>query len=86
MVVHRRRLPMKKNIAPLLLLVLGVIVIVAGQRRSDSVTGVADTMGAKIANAWDGKARQPDHVWYYIGGGALIVAGLALALRNKPGA
>ena len=73
---------MNKLLAPLLLIAIGVIVIVAGQRRSDSIAGVSDSVGAKIANTWDGKARQPDHVWYYVGGGALMLTGLAMALRK----
>ena len=73
---------MNKLIVPLLLIVIGVIVIVTGLRRSDSVAGASETVGIKIANTWDGKVRQPDHVWYYVGGGALILAGLAVALRK----
>ena len=77
---------MNKLIAPLTLIILGAILIVIGQRRSNSVAGISATVGTKIANTWDGKIRQPDHVWYYIGGGTLIFAGLTMALRNKPGA
>jgi len=33
-------------------------------------------MAAKAANTWDGAARQPDHIWYYVGGGVLILAGI----------
>ena len=76
---------MNKFIAPLLLIILGVATIVIGQRRSDSVAGISETVGTKIANTWDGKGRQPDHVWYYVGGGALILAGTAMALRKKAG-
>lgn len=75
---------MNKFFAPLLLIILGVVVIVIGQRRADSVAGVSETVGTKIANALDGDVRQPDHIWYYVGGGALIVAGLAVGLRKSP--
>ena len=74
---------MQKFIFPVVLITLGVLVIIGGRQRVDSIEGVSDTVGAKIANAWDGKGRQPDHIWYYIGGGALILAGLALARRKK---
>ncbi len=66
----------------ILALMLGVFVIAVGIRRSDSATGVADTVGTKVANAWDGKARLPEHVWYYVGGGTLILVGVLLALRQ----
>ena len=72
---------MNKLIA-LVLIVVGIIVIVTGHRRSESVAGVTDTVGAKIANTFDGNARQPEHVWYYVGGGVLIVAGLAMGLKK----
>ena len=54
-----------------------------GTRREDSVVGVSDSVGASVANAFDGKARQPEHVWYYVGGAALIVAGLVVATRKS---
>jgi len=75
---------MNKLIVALGLIVLGAIVIVTGHRRSESVVGISESVGAKIANAWDGKGRQPDHVWYYIGGGVLILAGIAAGLRMSP--
>jgi len=61
---------------------LGLALIVAGSRRSDSIAGISDEVGAKLANKWDGKARQPEHVWYYVGGGALILAGAVVAVRK----
>lgn len=76
---------MNKLIVPLILIGGGVALIIYGMRRADSVTGIADEVGAKLANTWDGKARQPDHVWYYAGGGALILAGVVVALRKSPG-
>lgn len=73
---------MNKLIAALLLIGLGIALVVVGARRADSVEGISDEIGAKIANKWDGKVRQPEHVWYYAGGGALILAGLVVALRK----
>jgi hypothetical protein len=75
--------PMNKLVVALVLIVVGVIVIGIGQRRSDSVAGISESVGSKIANAWDGKGRQPDHVWYYVGGGVLILAGIAVGLRKN---
>lgn len=76
---------MNKLILSLILIAGGIALIVYGTRRADSVTGIADEVGAKLANTWDGKARQPDHVWYYVGGGALVLAGVVAALRKSPG-
>ncbi|HEY8994643.1 MAG TPA: DUF3185 family protein [Lacunisphaera sp.] len=74
---------MNKLIIAVVLIGLGIALIVAGSRRADSIEGISDEIGAKIANKWDGKARQPEHVWYYVGGGALILAGLGVGLRKR---
>jgi hypothetical protein len=72
---------MKKLIA-LLLLCAGVVVAALGYRRSESVAGVSDAVGTKIANTWDGKVRQPDHVWYYAAAGVLMLTGGVLWFRR----
>lgn len=77
---------MNKIVLPLILIGGGIALIIFGTRRADSVTGMTDEVGAKLANKWDGQARQPDHVWYYVGGGGLILAGVVAALRKSPGA
>ncbi|HRI82282.1 MAG: hypothetical protein RLZZ129_1561 [Verrucomicrobiota bacterium] len=74
---------MNKPFTSLILIVAGLLVIVMGTRREDSVAGISESVGTTVANAWDGKARQPKHVWYYATGGVLIVAGIASALRRK---
>jgi len=74
---------MNKIVLSLLLIIGGIVVIVFGTRREDSVAGVAESVGTDIANAVDGKARQPDHVWYYVGGGALILGGIVVATRKS---
>lgn len=74
---------MNKIVLSLLLLIGGVVLIVMGSRREDSVVGVSDSIGTSVANAWDGKARQPEHIWYYVGGGALILGGLVVAIRKS---
>lgn len=74
---------MPKFVIALLFIVLGVIVIGIGHRRSESIAGISESVGSKIANAWDGKGRQPDHVWYYVGGGVLILAGVTVGLRKS---
>jgi hypothetical protein len=76
---------MNKLALSLLCFILGITLIILGSRREDSVAGVSDAVGTSIANTWDGKARQPKHIWYYVGGGALILTGVLMALR-KPSA
>lgn len=72
-----------RQIIALLLLAAGLAVAVMGYRRSESVAGVSDRVGTKIANTWDGKVRQPEHVWYYAAGGVLLLAGGVLFLRRS---
>ncbi|MCF7687440.1 MAG: DUF3185 family protein [Cephaloticoccus sp.] len=74
---------MKSIVIALCLIISGILIIVQGTRREDSVVGVADSVGTEVANVWDGKTRQPEHVWYYIAGGVLILSGLVTALRKK---
>ncbi len=71
-----------KKLFALILIVAGVIVASMAYRRSESVVGVADSAGAKVANTWDGSLRQPDHVWYYVASGALILIGGVLFTRR----
>lgn len=74
---------MKNRFIPILVLVIGIIVVVLGTRREDSLAGVSESIGTSVANAVDGDVRQPEHVWYYLGGGVLIVAGLTGLLRKR---
>lgn len=74
---------MKKLAFSSLLIGLGIVIIVMGHRRENSIAGVSDSVGTSLANTWDGKARQPEYLWYYVGGGTLILAGIVTALRKK---
>jgi hypothetical protein len=74
---------MKRISVSLCLIVVGLLVIMQGTRRDGSIVGVADSVGTRVANAWDGKGRQPEHVWYYLGGGVLMLAGIAGLVRRK---
>lgn len=74
---------MSKKIFPIILIIVGILIIVQGTRREDSVVGMADSVGTSVANTWDGEARQPEHIWYYVGGGVLILAGLFGSVRRK---
>lgn len=73
-----------KYVLAALLVAIGGYLIYLGNRRADSVAGIAEKAGKDIANAFDGKSRQGEHVYYYVGGGAMIVAGVFTALRKKP--
>jgi hypothetical protein len=73
---------MNKIIGIVLLLVGGAL-IYQGMQRKDSLVGAASEVGSDIANAVDGDARIPKH-YYYIGGGALLVAlGLGALARGR---
>jgi hypothetical protein len=74
---------MNKRTLSNLLIIVGIVVVVLGTRREDSVAGVTDSVGTSVANAVDGEMRQPDHIWYYVGGGALIAIGLVGAVRKQ---
>ena len=76
---------MKKLATSLVLIALGAVAIYVGHNRAGSVAGVSDKVGTQVANAFDGKARQPEYIWYYAGGGVLIGAGLFMALRKSNG-
>ncbi len=67
------------------LIAAGGYLLYVGHRRAESVAGIAERTGKDIANAFDGKTRQPEHLYYYAGGGALIVAGAFVALRRSAG-
>ena len=74
---------MLKLFFALVVITAGVLLVLGGQRRADSIKGVSDTVATKVATAWDGQERVPEHLWYSIGGGILIVAGLGLAVKRK---
>jgi hypothetical protein len=74
---------MKNYLLGLILIAIGAVLIYQGKSRANSVLGVSESVGKGIANTVDGKARQPEHVYYYIGGGVFILTGLAYALRKR---
>ena len=71
-----------KYLVAAILIAAGAYLISYGHRRADSIAGIAEKTGKDIANAFDGRTRQPDHLYYYVGGGVLIVAGAWVALRK----
>lgn len=76
-----------KTILGLILVVAGIALFFQGLNRKDSVAGQLDRAGTSIANTVDGGARTPKHIGLMVGGGALVVAGIALmvARGGRPG-
>jgi LPXTG-motif cell wall-anchored protein len=72
-----------KYLIAAILIAAGAYLIDYGHRRADSIAGIAEKTGKDIANAFDGRTRQPDHLYYYVGGGALIAGGAWVALRKR---
>jgi hypothetical protein len=77
--------PCMKYLIAFILIAVGGYLIYLGYRRAESVAGIAERTGKDIANAFDGKTRQPGHLYYYAGGGALILAGAFVAVRRSAG-
>ena len=77
---HRRTM---KKILGIVLIAAGILLVVLGSRRSDSLAGVVDKTTTDIANSVDGGTRVSEQVWYYVGGAVLIVAGAASLIRRR---
>jgi uncharacterized membrane protein YidH (DUF202 family) len=78
-----RMVPWMKAVIAVILVALGIAIIVMGHNRSESVEVLVEGAATDVANAIDGEARQPDHVWYYVGGGVLIAAGAVVFFRKS---
>lgn len=73
-----------KFVISLLCIVAGVALFFQGLNRKDSLAGHAASAGTSIANSIDGGARTPKHVGYMVGGGVLVLAGIAIMARRGP--
>lgn len=73
---------MNKSILALIFVLGGAALLYVGYQRRQSVAGAAESLGKNIANKVDGGARLPEHTWYFVGGGALIVVGAMIAARK----
>jgi hypothetical protein len=65
-----------------ILIAAGALLIYSGQRRSGSIAGMAERTRKEIADAFDGRTRQPNYIVYYTGGALLIAGGAWFALRK----
>jgi hypothetical protein len=73
-----------KTIIGIVLIVAGIALFFQGLNRKDSLVGRASEAGTRIANSVDGGARTPKHVGYMVGGGALVIVGIAVMARRGP--
>lgn len=72
-----------KTILGLIILVAGIALFMQGLNRKDSLAGGLDKAGTKIANSVDGGTRTTKHMGYMVGGGALALAGIAIAASRR---
>lgn len=71
-----------KTIIGLVLIIAGIALFFQGLNRKDSLVGRASEAGTNIANSIDGGTRTPKHVGYMVGGGALVLVGIAVMSRR----
>lgn len=74
---------MSKTLIAVVLIALGGTLLYLGNQRKESLAGAAQALGRDVASAVDGKARVTDQTLYFVGGGALVLVGLVVALRRK---
>ena len=73
-----------KTIIGLVLIIAGIALFFQGLNRKDSLAGQADKAATSVANAVDGGARTTQHLGYMIGGGVMVLAGIAVMARRGP--
>ena len=73
-----------KTIIGLVLIIAGIALFFQGLNRKDSIAGRAAEVGTSVANSVDGGVRTPRHVGYMVGGGALVLVGIAVMARRGP--
>jgi len=72
-----------KKILGIVLILVGGWLVYTGYNRAESIAGKTEAGLVDLKNEIDGKTRVADHVWFYIGGGVLIVVGGAIVLRKS---
>ncbi len=72
------------KIIGIILIVIGGLLIFRGVNRQDSLAGKMDSAGSSIANSVDGGSRAPSHTVWIIGGSAIALVGVVLAVRRSP--
>lgn len=74
-----------KTIIAVVLIAIGGWLIYSGYQIQESASGSWNSLTNKVATSVDGKTRVANHIWYYVGGGVLVLAGLGtvVAARKK---
>ena len=72
-----------KTILGIILIIAGIALFFQGLNRKDSIAGQLDRAGTSIANSVDGGARTTKHVGLMVGGGVMVVAGIALMAGRR---
>ncbi|HWZ95614.1 MAG TPA: DUF3185 family protein [Opitutaceae bacterium] len=72
---------MNKIIA-LILIIVGAGLIWHGLQVRDSLKGKAQQVSSDVQKTWNGEVKITDATWLMIGGGVLVVAGAARALKK----
>ncbi|HEY0944097.1 MAG TPA: DUF3185 family protein [Opitutaceae bacterium] len=70
-------------IIALIAIAIGGWLLYTGYQRQDSLAGKAESAMSDVGREVTGESRMPDHVWYYLGGGVLVVAGLVGLARRR---
>ena len=71
-----------KTIIGIICIIAGIALFFQGLNRKDSFAGQAAEATTSLANSIDGGARTPKHVGYMVGGGALVLVGIAVMARR----
>ena len=80
------RAPMSfKKLVGIILIIAGGYLCYVGDQRRNSLVGGLQVASVKVASGIDGKTRVADSTWYFVGGGALIVAGAFGLFRRSGG-
>ncbi len=72
-----------KTIIAIVLIAIGGWLIYSGYQLQESLSGSLSSVSNKVATSVDGKTRVTNHAWYYVGGGALVLAGLVTLATSR---
>jgi hypothetical protein len=70
------------KIIALLLIIAGAGLVWHGYQVRDSLKGKVQDVSSDVQKSWNGDSKITDATWFMIGGGVLIIAGAARALKK----